>query len=125
MNLTSFRTLGRSGLVVSPLALGTMTFAAQGWGAADDVSQELFNAYVDAGGNFVDTANVYGSGRSEEIVGDCIAQRSLRDSIVLATKFTFNSERGNPNTGGNGRKNIYRALETSLKRLKTDYIDLY
>ena len=88
MDLTSFRTLGRSGLVVSPLALGTMTFAAPGWGSADDTSQDVFNAYVDAGGNFVDTADVYGGGRSEEIVGECIAQRSLRNSMVLATKFT-------------------------------------
>ncbi len=125
MDLTSFRTLGRSGLVVSPLALGTMTFAAPGWGSADDTSQDVFNAYVDAGGNFVDTADVYGGGRSEEIVGECMAQRSLRNSIVLATKFTFNGQRGNPNAGGNGRKNIYRALETSLKRMKTDYIDMY
>lgn len=125
MNLTSFRTLGRSGLIVSPLALGTMTFAAPGWGSADDASAAVFNAYIDAGGNFVDTADVYGGGRSEEIVGDCIAQRSLRESVVLATKFTFNTQRGNPNAGGNGRKHIYNALENSLKRLKTDYIDLY
>ena len=125
MDLTSFRTLGRSGLVVSPLALGTMTFAAPRWGSPDDVSKAVFNQYIDSGGNFMDTADVYGGGRSEEIVGDCIADRSLRDRVVLATKFTFNGERGNPNAGGNGRKNIYRSLESSLKRLKTDYIDLY
>ena len=125
MDLKSFRTLGRLGLVVSPLALGTMTFATPGWGSADHVSKAVFNEYIDAGGNFIDTADVYGGGRSEEIVGDCIAQRSLRDSVVLATKFTFNSQHGNPNAGGNGRKNIYRALESSLKRLQTDYIDLY
>ncbi len=125
MNLNSFRTLGRSGLVVSPMALGTMTFAAPGWGSNDDASEAVFNAYIDAGGNFVDTADVYGGGRSEEIVGRCVAQRSLRDHVVLATKFTFNSQRGNPNAGGNGRKNIFRSLETSLKRLRTDYIDLY
>lgn len=125
MDLKSFRTVGRSGLVVSPLALGTMTFAAPGWGSADDVSQAVFNEYIDAGGNFIDTADVYGGGRSEEIVGECVAQRALRDSVVLATKFTFNNQRGNPNAGGNGRKNIHRALESSLKRLKTDYIDLY
>ena len=125
MDLASFRTLGRSGLVVSPLALGTMTFAAPGWGSADEASQSVFNTYIDAGGNFVDTADVYGGGHGEQIVGNCIAQRRLRDRVVLATKFTFNMERGNPNAGGNGRKNIYRSLETSLKRLKTDYIDLY
>ena len=125
MNLTDFRTLGRSGLVVSPLALGTMTFGTQRWGSTDDVSEAVFNAYVDAGGNFIDTADVYAGGRSEELVGGYIAERKLRDRLVLATKFGFNAERGNPNAGGNGRKNIYRALEGSLRRLKTDYVDLY
>lgn len=125
MNLTDFRTLGRSGLVVSPLALGTMTFGTQRWGSPDDVSQAVFNAYVDAGGNFIDTADVYAGGRSEELVGGYLAERKLRDRLVLATKFGFNAEKGNPNAGGNGRKNIYRALYGSLRRLKTDYIDLY
>lgn len=125
MTLTDFRTLGRSGLVVSPLALGTMTFNAQRWGSSDDVSEAVFNAYADAGGNFIDTADVYSGGRSEELVGDFVARRKLRDQIVLATKFGFNAERGNPHAGGNGRKNIHRALEGSLRRLKTDYVDLY
>ena len=125
MDLTSYRPLGRSGLIVSPLALGTMTFGNPKWGSRDDVSQAIFDAYVDAGGNHVDTADVYGGGRSEELTGTFIAERKLRDKVVLATKFTFNSQPGNPNTGGNGRKNIYRALETSLRRLQTDYIDLY
>lgn len=125
MQLNYFRTLGRSGLVVSPLTLGTMTFGTPGWGSTDAVSQALFNAYVEAGGNSLDTADVYAGGRSEELVGSYIASRNLRDQLVLATKFTFNAQRGNPNAGGNGRKNIYRALEGSLRRLKTDYIDLY
>ncbi len=125
MNLTDFRTLGRSGLVVSPLALGTMTFGTQRWGSSDDVSEAVFNAYVNAGGDFIDTADVYAGGRSEELVGGYVAERRLRDRLVLATKFAFSAERGNPNAGGNGRKNIYRALEGSLRRLKTDYIDLY
>ena len=125
MNLTDFRTLGRSGLIVSPLALGTMTFGTQKWGSTDSVSQAVFNAYVDAGGNFIDTADVYAGGRSEELVGSFLAERGLRDQVVLATKFGFNAQRGNPNASGNGRKNIYRALEGSLRRLKTDYIDLY
>lgn len=94
MDLTSFRTLGRSGLVISPLALGTMTFAAPGWGSTNDVSASVFNEYIDAGGNFVDTADVYGGGQSEEIIGSCIAERSLRDQVVLATKFTFNARAG-------------------------------
>jgi aryl-alcohol dehydrogenase-like predicted oxidoreductase len=125
MSLTDFRTLGRSGLVVSPLSLGTMTFGTPRWGSADEVSQAIFTTYVEAGGNFIDTADVYAGGRSEELVGQYVAERGLRDQLVLATKFGFNGQAGNPNAGGNGRKNIYRALEGSLRRLKTDYIDLY
>ena len=125
MPLTDFRTLGRSGLVVSPLALGTMTFGTPRWGSTDEVSQAIFNAYVDAGGNFVDTADIYAGGHSEELLGQFITDRKLRDQVVLATKFTWNMSRGNPNAGGSGRKNIYRALEGSLRRLKTDYVDLY
>lgn len=124
-SLTSFRTLGRSGLVVSPLALGTMTFGTARWGSPDDVSRAVFDAYVDAGGNFVDTADVYAGGRSEELVGQYVAERGLRDQIVLATKFGFNAAAPNPHAGGNGRKNVYRALDGSLRRLKTDYVDLY
>ncbi|MEH2460643.1 aldo/keto reductase [Nostoc sp.] len=126
MSLTAFRTLGRSGLIVSPLALGTMTFGTPRWGAPDEVSESIFHTYVEAGGNFIDTADVYAKGRSEELIGSYIADRSLRDQLVLATKFTFHSgEPGNPNGGGNGRKNMYRAFERSLRRLRTDYIDLY
>jgi len=125
MSLTDFRTLGRSGLVVSPLALGTITFGTPRWGGSADVSADVFNAYVDAGGNFVDTADVYSSGQSEELLGRLIADRNLRDQVVLATKFGFNAQRGNPHAGGNGRKHIYGALEGSLRRLKTDYLDLY
>ncbi len=125
MNLTDYRTLGRSGLIVSPLALGTMTFGNGSWGSSDEVSGQIFDAYVGAGGNFIDTADVYSGGRSEELVGHLIAGRQLRDQVVLATKFGFNAEKGNPHAGGNGRKHIYRALEGSLRRLGTDYVDLY
>ena len=125
MTLTDFRTLGRSGLVVSPLALGTMTFGTPRWGSADDVSESIFQAYVEAGGNFIDTADVYAKGRSEELVGGYVASRGLRDQLVLATKFGFNTQPGNPHAGGNGRKHIHQALEGSLRRLGTDYIDLY
>ncbi len=124
MSLTNFRTLGRSGLVVSPLALGTMTFGTPRWGSSDAVSEAVFEAYVAAGGNFIDTADVYAGGRSEELLGGYVAARHLRDRLVLATKFTFNTEPGNPHAGGNGRKNIYRALESSFRRLQTDYVDL-
>src|SRR5579871_5492443 len=126
MQLTEYRTLGRSGLRVSPLCLGTMTFGTDwGWGAEESVASALFDRYLEAGGNFIDTADGYTGGKSEEMVGKFIADRKLRDRVVLATKFTFNQEQGNPNAGGNGRKNIYRALHSSLRRLNTDFIDLY
>jgi aryl-alcohol dehydrogenase-like predicted oxidoreductase len=126
MRLNDYITLGRSGLRVSPLCLGTMTFGTEwGWGSEESVSRSVFDAYVDAGGNWLDTADAYTSGKSEELVGTFIDDRKLRDQVVLATKFTFNTDPGNPNGGGNGRKNIYRALAGSLRRLRTDYIDLY
>jgi aryl-alcohol dehydrogenase-like predicted oxidoreductase len=135
MSLPDFRTLGRSGLVVSPLALGTMTFGPGEWGADEATSHAIFDAYRAAGGNFVDTADIYTGGHSEELVGRFLADSGARDEIVLATKFAFNesaspltatqSGGGNPNAGGAGAKNIHRALDASLKRLGTDYIDLY
>ncbi len=125
MSLTDFRTLGRSGLVVGPAALGTMTFGKAGWGTSDADSKAVFDAYVDAGGIVIDTADVYSAGRSEELVGAFVADRGLRDRLVLATKFGFNAENGNPLSGGNGAKNIHRALHGSLRRLRTDYVDLY
>lgn len=102
-----------------------MTFGAPRWGATDEDARQIFDRYIDAGGNFVDTADVYAGGRSESLVGSFIAARELRDKVVLATKFAFNAQAGNPNAGGNGRKNIHRAIDGSLKRLGTDYIDLY
>jgi len=126
MSLNNYVTLGRSGLRVSPMCLGTMTFGtAWGWGAEEGTARAIFDRYIEAGGNFIDTADGYTNGKSEELVGKFIAERKLRDRVVLATKFTFNGEPGNPNAGGNGRKNIYRALEGSLRRLQTDYVDLY
>lgn len=126
MQLNEYITLGRSGLRVSPLCLGAMTFGTVwGWGAEEGVSRALFDRYIEEGGNFIDTADQYTGGKSEEMVGKFMADRGLRDRIVLATKFTFNAEQGNPNAGGNGRKNIYRALHGSLQRLRTDFIDLY
>lgn len=118
--------LGNSGLRVSRLALGTMTFGESwGWGAPQETARTLFDTYVDAGGNFIDTADVYTSGASEEMLGSFIAERGLRDRLVLATKFSLGGHPANPNAGGNGRKAMLRAVENSLKRLKTDYIDLY
>jgi aryl-alcohol dehydrogenase-like predicted oxidoreductase len=126
MRLNDYVTLGRSGLRVSPLALGTMTFGTEwGWGADEGASRAIFDRYVEAGGNFIDTADGYTNGKSEEMVGQFVEEGRLRHRLVIATKFTFNAEPGNPNAGGNGRKNVYRALEGSLRRLRTDFLDLY
>ena len=126
MSLEPYYTLGRSGLRVSRLSLGTMTFGTEwGWGADEDTARQLFNTYVDRGGNFIDTADLYTNGTSEAWIGKFVAERGLRDRVVIATKFSYNAQPGNPNAGGNGRKNILRAVEGSLQRLQTDYIDLY
>jgi aryl-alcohol dehydrogenase-like predicted oxidoreductase len=118
-----YKLLGRSGLRVSEVALGTMTFGdAWGWGAPKEESRRMFEAFVDAGGNFVDTACNYTDGQSEELVGEFI--RADRDRIVLATKYTLTSRRDDPNAGGNSRKSMVRTLEGSLRRLGTDYVDL-
>jgi aryl-alcohol dehydrogenase-like predicted oxidoreductase len=125
MQLNEYITLGRSGLRVSPLSLGTMTFGNDRWGSNDAESKLIFDSYVESGGNFLDTADGYAEGKSEEVLGRFVAEGKLHDRLVIATKFTFNAQEGNPNAGGNGRKNIYRALEGSLRRLKMDFVDLY
>lgn len=125
MSLTDFRTLGDSGLIVSPLTLGTMTFGAARWGSDRTQSKAIFDAYVEAGGNAIDTADVYSSGQSETMLGEFIEERRLRDQLVLATKAGFHPSQGNPNGGGNGSKHLNSALRGSLERLRTDYIDLY
>lgn len=125
-SLARYSLLGRSGLRVSPLCLGTMTFGTEwGWGAPRETAHRLLDRYFAAGGNFVDTADGYTNGSSEAIIGDYFRDRGGRDRAVIATKFTFNASPGDPNAGGNGRKNVHRALEGSLRRLKTDYVDLY
>lgn len=124
MDLTHYRTLGRSGLAVSPLALGTMTFGTARWGLDEGGSRAVFDAYVARGGNFVDTADVYAGGASETMVGRFVAERGLREQIVLATKSGFATGSG-PHAGGCGAKHVHAALEGSLRRLGTDYVDLY
>jgi len=120
----NYKLLGKSGLRVSELALGTMTFGEEwGWGASKDESKKVFDAFTNAGGNFIDTANRYTEGTSEKFVGDFIA--SDREHFVVATKYTLHTRRGDPNFSGNHRKNMMYSLEASLKRLNTDYIDLY
>ncbi|MFN8391238.1 MAG: aldo/keto reductase [Bdellovibrionota bacterium] len=124
-SLADYSLLGRSGLRVSPLCLGTMTFGNDAWGHDDSVSEQIFARYLEAGGNFVDTADLYAGGKSEEILGNLIRRGSSRSKIVLATKFHFSGDAANPNAGGNSRKHIFDAIEGSLRRLQTDYIDLY
>jgi aryl-alcohol dehydrogenase-like predicted oxidoreductase len=119
-----YRLLGNSGLRVSELCLGTMTFGEDwGWGATRDESRLIFDAFLEAGGNFIDTANVYTNGSSESLLGEFMAGQ--RERIVLATKYTNSMPSVDPNRAGNHRKSMVQAVEGSLKRLKTDYIDLY
>src|SRR5919197_2103328 len=117
--------LGKSGLRVSEICFGAMTFGEEwGWGTSKEESRKVFNEYIDAGSNFIDTANNYTGGTSEKYIGEFIASDD-RDRFVLATKYTSNTRRGDPNAGGNHRKNMVQSLEASLQRLNTDYIDLY
>ena len=126
MSLKDYVTLGHSGLRVSPFCLGTMTFGTEwGLGTEEEESRAILQRFLDAGGNFVDTANVYNFGTSEKILGKFLKELGLRDRVVLATKFTFNLSPGDPNAGGNGRKGIYQSVDASLSRLQTDYIDLF
>ncbi len=126
----NYQLLGRSGLRVSDLCLGTMTFGEDwGWGAAKDEARKIYDTFREAGGNFIDTANIYTGGTSENFIGEFIAGH--REEVVLATKYTnaivgFSGKPGtDPNVGGNQRKNMVQSVEASLKRLGTDYIDLY
>jgi aryl-alcohol dehydrogenase-like predicted oxidoreductase len=120
----NYHLLGRSGLRVSELCLGTMTFGEDwGWGSTKDESRRIFDAFAAAGGNFLDTADGYTGGTSEKFLGEFV--RGQRERFVIATKYSFNARPGDPNAGGNHRKNLTQALEGSLKRLSLDYIDLY
>ncbi len=119
-----YKLLGKSGLRVSEICLGAMTFGEEwGWGASKEESHKMFDVFAEAGGNFIDTANIYTGGTSEKYVGEFIS--SERGRFVLATKYVNNMRRGDPNAGGSHRKNLVQSLEGSLKRLNTDYIDLY
>jgi len=121
----NYKLLGRSGLKVSELCLGTMGFGNEGgWGADKDTSFAIMDAYANAGGNFLDTANIYKLGTSEKIIGEYVSHHD-RDYFVLATKYTLKDNTTNPNASGNNRKNMMRSVEESLKRLKTDFIDLF
>src|SRR5690242_21109860 len=119
-----YRLLGNSGLRVSEACLGTMTFGEEwGWGSGKDEARKIYDAFREAGGNFIDTANLYTNGTSEKFLGEFL--QGNRDSVVLATKYTNAPPGDDPNAGGNQRKNMVQACEASLRRLKTEYIDLY
>ena len=119
-----YRLLGNSGLRVSEAALGTMTFGEDwGWGSAKDEARKVYDAFREAGGNFIDTANLYTNGASESFLGEFM--EGHRQSVVLATKYSNALPGTDPNAAGNQRKNMVQAVEASLKRLGTDYIDLY
>ena len=128
MPLDHYLTLGRSGLRVSPFALGAMTFGEDAGGAGSSVeeSERILTAYLDGGGNFIDTANFYTNGHSEKILGDYFAARpGRRDRVVLASKFFANLHPGDPNGGGAGRSAILGQLRETLRRMQTDYLDVY
>jgi aryl-alcohol dehydrogenase-like predicted oxidoreductase len=129
MALDQYYLLGRSGLRVSRLALGTMNFGTGGFHAAygktEAEARPIFRKYLDEGGNFVDTADFYTAGESETILGKLIAEANVRERVVLTTKFTNSVDPADPNAGGNGRKHLIRALDASLRRLGTDYVDLF
>ena len=125
MQMTQYRSFGRSGLVVSPLALGTMTFGAGRWGTDEPTARAIFDTYVKAGGNLIDTADVYSGGESEKMLGRFLADSGMRDRLVVSTKSGFPRSEGTPMHGGNGAYNIRAGIEGSLKRLGVDRIDLY
>jgi len=119
-----YKLLGRSGLKVSELCLGTMGFGTEaGWGADKETSFAIMDTFANAGGNFIDTANIYKLGTSEKIIGEYVSNHD-RDYFVLATKYTLKDNLTNPNASGNNRKNMMRSVEESLKRLRTDFIDV-
>ena len=127
MPLDHYVTLGRSGLRVSPLCLAAMTFGEDlGWRSSVKESEQIIDRYLELGGNFIDTANFYTKSHSEKIIGDHVGRhKDKRDRLVIATKFSGNLYPGDPNGGGSGRKSVVAACEQSLRRLQTDYIDLY
>lgn len=119
-----YRLFGHSGLRVSEICLGTMTFGTEwGWGSDKEESRRVFDAYAEAGGNFLDTANRYTEGTSERWLGEFV--KSDRHHFVVATKYTLRDRAGDPNFAGSHRKNMMRSVEESLRRLDTDFLDLF
>ncbi|WP_121067406.1 aldo/keto reductase [Chachezhania antarctica] len=125
MQMTDYRPFGRSGLIVSPLALGTMTFGAGRWGTDEPTARAILDTYVEAGGNLIDTADVYSGGESERMLGGFLKDSGMRDRLVISTKAGFPRSQGTPMHAGNGAYNIRLGIEASLKRLGVDRIDLF
>ena len=130
MPLSEYNNLGNSGLKISRLCLGVMNFGRgadffgyENWCVEPDVAGQMIDTFVEAGGNFIDTANAYNGGQSEELLGELLNERGIRDQMVISTKFNCNMGTG-VNSGGNGRKNIMQSVEGSLKRMGTDYLDI-
>jgi aryl-alcohol dehydrogenase-like predicted oxidoreductase len=124
--LDSYRLLGRSGLRVSPLALGTGTFGGtESWRSGENEARAVFARYLEDGGNFVDTADAYANGAAETLLGRLMRETGSRERLVVGTKFGADMRPGDPNAVGNGRKRIHAALDASLRRLQTDYVDVY
>src|ERR1700693_3247181 len=122
--MMKYRLLGKSGLRVSEASLGTMTFGDEwGWGSPKAEAQKVYETYREAGGNLIDTANFYTTGTSEKFLGEFM--EGHRESVVLATKYSNAAPGNDPNAAGNHRKSMVQAVEASLKRLQTEYIDLY
>lgn len=127
-SLTTYRLLGNTGLKVSPIAYGAGTFGdawGEAWSSGKDQAESIFHHYINTGGNFFDTSDIYQAGQSEQWLGEFMTKAKNRDRLVISTKGTQNQFENDPNGGGNGRKHIIKAVEASLKRLNTDYIDLY
>lgn len=120
-----YKILGNSGMRVSEICLGAMTFG-KNWeyGADKDESRKIFNAFIEAGGNFIDTANRYTDGSSEKYLGEFVREAKNRNELVIATKYSLFSEKGKLNDGGNHKKNMIQSVEGSLKRLGLEYIDI-
>lgn len=126
--IDEYRLLGRTGLRVAPMCLGTGTFGQSwgpGWTIEKPTARKVFQAYVEAGGNFLDTANGYQGGESEVWLGELLREHGERERMVVATKFSFGTREGDPNAGGNGRKHVLDALDASLRRLQLEHVDLY
>lgn len=122
IQLDDYRLLGRSGLRISPLALGTMNFGVGGWGSDEAESKRIFDLYVERGGNSIDTANFYAKGDAERVLAKLVYGQ--RNRFVIASKYSLTTRSGDPNASGNHRKNMIQSVEDSLKRLETDYLDL-